>query len=133
MTNDDLDTTSTASDGTDLDTDAGAAAGQDHTPASSSPAPAADHAANPAADPAVHSVADPRPGSSAEAEPRWITGPAPTPVIIGIVGLLTLVSTAVWSLTDWAVNWAVAVPVGIIGLGVVIVGLGVAGLRRPRA
>lgn len=66
-------------------------------------------------------------------EPEYLTGPAPTPVIIGLVGLLALVSFLVWALSDWVVNWAVAVPAGIVGLGAVIVALGLAGLRRPRA
>lgn len=66
-------------------------------------------------------------------EPTYLTGPAPTAVIIGLIGLLTLVGTAVWALTDWAVNWAVAAPVGIVVLGLVIIVLGVSGLRRPRS
>ena len=66
-------------------------------------------------------------------EPEYLTGPAPTPVIIGLVGLLAIISFLVWALSDWVVNWAVAVPAGIVGLGAVIVALGLAGLRRPRA
>lgn len=62
-----------------------------------------------------------------------LPGVAPTPIIIGLIGLLTLAGCAVWSLTDWSVNWALAAPVGIVVLGLVIVVLGVAGLRRPRA
>lgn len=66
-------------------------------------------------------------------EPVYLKGAAPTPIIIGLIGLLTLAGCAVWSLTDWSVNWAVAAPVGIVLLGVVIIVLGVAGLRRPRS
>lgn len=63
-------------------------------------------------------------------EPAWLTGPAPTPVIIGLIGLLTLVFTAVWSLTEATVNWSVAAPAAIIGIGLVIVVLGLTGLRK---
>ena len=63
-------------------------------------------------------------------EPAWLTGPAPTPVIIGLIGLLTLVFTAVWSLTEASVNWSVAAPAAIIGIGLVIVVLGLTGLRK---
>ena len=62
-----------------------------------------------------------------------LRGPAPTPVIIGLIGLLTLVGTGIWSLTDWGVNWALAAPVAVVAVGLVIIVLGVSGLRRPRS
>lgn len=64
--------------------------------------------------------------------PQWLKGPTPTPTIIGLIGLLTLVGSAVWALTDWSVNWAIAAPVGVVLLGLVIIVLGLSGLRRPR-
>ena len=63
----------------------------------------------------------------------YLRGPAPTPVIIGLIGLLTLVGTGIWSLTDWGVNWALAAPVAVVAVGLVIIVLGVSGLRRPRS
>lgn len=63
---------------------------------------------------------------------RYLTGPAPTPIIIGLVGLLFLVATVVWSLTDLSVNWGLVTPVAVVLIGVVIIGLGLLGLRRPR-
>ena len=38
---------------------------------------------------------------------------------------------AVWSLTEASVNWSVAAPAAIIGIGLVIVVLGLTGLRKP--
>lgn len=71
--------------------------------------------------------------STAAPGTTYLRGPAPTPVIIGLIGLLTLVGTGVWSLTDWGVNWALAAPVAVVVVGLVIIVLGVSGLRRPRS
>lgn len=70
--------------------------------------------------------------NSVAPEPIWITGPAPAPIVIGLIGLLTLAGCAIWALTDWTVNWSLAAPAAVVGVGLVIIGLGVAGLRRPR-
>ena len=71
--------------------------------------------------------------STAAPGTTYLRGPAPTPVIIGLIGLLTLVGTGIWSLTDWGVNWALAAPVAVVAVGLVIIVLGVSGLRRPRS
>ena len=52
--------------------------------------------------------------STAAPGTTYLRGPAPTPVIIGLIGLLTLVGTGIWSLTDWGVNWALAAPVAVV-------------------
>lgn len=79
------------------------------------------------ADPAPAAVADPAPP-----EPVWLRGPAPTPIIIGVLGLLAAVMCGLAVGTTLTINWVVAAPALIIGFGVLIVALGLLNARRSR-
>lgn len=127
--------------GSALSSAAPAASTQDSTPLREStldgPAPgnpAAGHAVpgsvawhDASADPAPAAVADPAPP-----EPMWLRGPAPTPIIIGVLGLLAAVMCGLAVGTTLTINWVVAAPALIIGFGVLIVALGLLNARRSR-
>ncbi len=71
-------------------------------------------------------------GPPAPAAPQWIAGPAPGPIVIGVIGLVALV-LALLVATGRSINWSLAGPGTVIGLGTVVIVLGVLGLRRNKA
>ena len=61
--------------------------------------------------------------------PEFRSGPAPTTTIVGLLGLLTTISILVTQATDLDIPWGVVGPVAVVGAGVLLVVLGLAGLR----
>ena len=66
------------------------------------------------------------------AVPEFRSGPAPTTTIVGLLGLLTTISILVTQATDLDIPWGVVGPVAVVGAGVLLVVLGLAGLRGQR-
>lgn len=74
--------------------------------------------------------ADPYRGSTAV--PEFRSGPAPTTTIVGLLGLLVTITILVTRATDLDIPWGVVGPVAVVGAGVLLVVLGLAGLRGQR-
>ena len=64
--------------------------------------------------------------------PEFKSGPAPTTSVVGLLGLLTVIAVLVAQATDLDVAWNVVGPVAVVGAGVLLVVLGLAGLRGQR-
>lgn len=64
--------------------------------------------------------------------PEFTSGPAPTTSVIGLLGLLTAIAVLVTQATDLDIPWGVVGPVAVVGAGVLLVVLGLAGLRGQR-
>lgn len=83
--------------------------------------------------PATHPAPAPYPAHSAHsAVPEYKSGPAPTTSVIGLLGLLTVIAVLVTQATDLDIPWGVVGPVAVVGAGVLLVVLGLAGLRGQR-
>lgn len=66
------------------------------------------------------------------AVPEYKSGPAPTTSVVGLLGLLTVIAVLVTQATDFDIAWGVVGPVAVVGAGVLLVVLGLAGLRGQR-
>ncbi|MFW5475131.1 hypothetical protein ACOCJ5_17605 [Knoellia sp. CPCC 206450] len=66
------------------------------------------------------------------ATPEFKSGPAPTTSVVGLLGLLTVIAVLVAQATDLDIPWGVVGPVAVVGAGVLLVVLGLAGLRGQR-
>lgn len=64
--------------------------------------------------------------------PEYKSGPAPTTSVVGLLGLLTVIAVLVTQATDLEIAWGVVGPVAVVGAGVLLVVLGLAGLRGQR-
>ncbi|PRY60066.1 hypothetical protein BCF74_10810 [Knoellia remsis] len=89
--------------------------------------PTEEHRSAPSPEPTapVPPVAQP----PAVAAPAYKSGPAPTTSVIGLLGLLTAIAVIVGQATDLDIRWGVVGPVAVVGAGVLLVVLGLAGLR----
>lgn len=72
------------------------------------------------------------PAAPSPAQPEFKTGPAPITSVIGLLGLLTAIAVLLTQATDLDIHWGVAGPVVVVGAGVLLVVLGLAGLRGQR-
>jgi uncharacterized membrane protein len=52
--------------------------------------------------------------------------------VVGLLGLLTAIAVLVTQATDLDIPWGVVGPVAVVGAGVLLVVLGLAGLRGQR-
>ena len=66
------------------------------------------------------------------AQPEYKSSPAPTTTVFGLLGLLTAIAVLVSKATDLDIPWGVVGPVAVVGAGVLLVVLGLAGLRGQR-
>lgn len=66
------------------------------------------------------------------AVPGFKSGPAPTTSVFGLLGLLTAIAVLLSQATDLDIPWGVVGPVAVVGAGVLLVVLGLAGLRGQR-
>lgn len=64
--------------------------------------------------------------------PEYKSGPAPTTSVVGLLGLLTVIAVLLAQATDLDIPWGVVGPVAVVGSGVLLVVLGLAGLRGQR-
>ncbi|MFC7491414.1 MULTISPECIES: hypothetical protein [unclassified Knoellia] len=64
--------------------------------------------------------------------PEFKSGPAPTTSVFGLLGLLGAIAVLVSQATDLDIPWGVVGPVAVVGAGVLLVVLGLAGLRGQR-
>ena len=64
--------------------------------------------------------------------PGFKSGPAPTTSVVGLLGLLTVIAVLIAQATDLDIAWDVVGPVAVVGAGVLLVVLGLAGLRGQR-
>ncbi len=58
-----------------------------------------------------------------------ITGPAPVPIILGILGLVIAVTAVVTRAADLIIDWGRAGPVTVLGAGLLLVVFGLIGMR----
>ena len=91
------------------------------SPSAASPSGAAPTAAAPWSPYEVH-----------RSTPEFKSGPAPTTSVVGLLGLLTVIAVLVAQATDLDIPWGVVGPVAVVGAGVLLVVLGLAGLRGQR-
>jgi len=61
--------------------------------------------------------------------PEYKSGPAPMTSVVGLLGLLTVLAVLLAQATDLDIPWGVVGPVAVVGSGVLLVVLGLAGLR----
>lgn len=75
------------------------------------------------------------PDAPAPPEPQWLSGPAPTTTLAGLLALVVAVLAGVRLTTDIDLDWSTSLPVAGIALGVILVLLGVVSLsvRARRA
>ncbi|EAP97314.1 hypothetical protein JNB_17628 [Janibacter sp. HTCC2649] len=66
------------------------------------------------------------------AVPEYKSSPAPTTSVFGLLGLLTAIAVLISKSTDLDIPWGVVGPVAVVGAGVLLVVLGLAGLRGQR-
>ena len=64
--------------------------------------------------------------------PEYKSGPAPMTSVVGLLGLLTVLAVLLAQATDLDIPWGVVGPVAVVGSGVLLVVLGLAGLRGQR-
>lgn len=64
--------------------------------------------------------------------PEFKSGPAPTTSVFGLLGLLGAIAVLLSQATDLDIPWGVVGPVAVVGAGVLLVVLGLAGLRGQR-
>ncbi|KGN33013.1 hypothetical protein N802_15965 [Knoellia sinensis KCTC 19936] len=70
--------------------------------------------------------------STQPAVPEYKSGPAPTTSVIGLIGVLVAIAVLVTQVADLDIRWDIAGPVTAVGAGVLLVVLGLAGLRGQR-
>lgn len=71
----------------------------------------------------------PTAGARTAPEPTYRTGPAPFPILLGLLGLLTALGVLVAEWTDLSLPWTDLGPWTIVLVGLVVVVVGVLGLR----
>ena len=69
---------------------------------------------------------------STPAAPVWRTGPAPFPILLGLVGLLVAVGVVVAESSDLFLPWTDLGPWSIVIAGVLVIIVGAIGLRSSR-
>ncbi len=72
-------------------------------------------------------------GATGATEPTYLGGPAPFPIVLGLLGLLTALGVVVADITDLTVPWTDLGPWTVVLAGVVILVVGAIGLRSSRA
>jgi hypothetical protein len=72
-------------------------------------------------------------GAVTPAEPGYLTGPAPFPIVVGLLGLLTALGVLIAEATDLTVPWTDLGPWTVVLAGVVILVVGAIGLRSSRS
>ena len=70
--------------------------------------------------------------AGAATEPTYLSGPAPFPIVLGLLGLLTAIGVVIADLTDLTVPWTDLGPWTVVLAGVVILVVGAIGLRSSR-
>ncbi len=91
-------------------------------PEAAGPAPASGQAAPTAT----------QPPAAAPAPVPVETSPAPFPIIVGLVGLVVAITAIVSRAADLTIDWGRAGPITVVGAGLVLVALGLVGMRGQR-
>lgn len=71
-------------------------------------------------------------GGATGTEPTYLRGPAPFPIVLGLLGLLTASGVILADATDLSVPWTDLGPWTVVLAGVVILIVGAIGLRSSR-
>ncbi len=71
-------------------------------------------------------------GTTTHPEPTYLSGPAPFPVLLGLLGLLTALVVLVAEWTELSVPWTDLGPWTIVAVGAVVLVVGAVGLRSSR-
>ncbi len=80
----------------------------------------------------VPAGADPTATPDAPVEPTYLTGPAPFPLVLGLLGLLTALGVVLADLTDVSFPFRDLGPWTVVLVGAVIIVVGALGLRSSR-
>ncbi|GGL35816.1 hypothetical protein H9L10_01855 [Phycicoccus endophyticus] len=94
-------------------------------------APTADEPVPEATGP-VTTAAAPAPAAAEQPPPLYRSGPAPFAVVLGLLGLVTAAWVLLAETTDLTVPWADLGPWTIVAAGVLIVLVGLLGIRGSR-
>jgi hypothetical protein len=65
--------------------------------------------------------------------PVWRSGPAPFPLLLGLLGLVTAVTVLVSEVADLRVPWTDLGPWSVVAVGLVVLVVGAIGLRASRS
>ncbi|GAA4111169.1 hypothetical protein GCM10022415_05220 [Knoellia locipacati] len=95
-------------------------------------APQPDEAPEQAAPATPFTTASTMPYQGTTVVPEYKSGPAPMTSVVGLLGLLTVIAVLLAQATDLDIPWGVVGPVAVVGSGVLLVVLGLAGLRGQR-
>lgn len=96
------------------------------------PAPAAATASGPTAVGTTAPATSAPATATAPADGPWLDGPAPFAIVLGLLGLLTAGAVLLTELTDVTFPWADLGPWTVVAAGLVVVIVGVIGLRSSR-
>ena len=75
----------------------------------------------------LQSPAEPAPSAQ-----EWLGGPAPAPIIIGILGVLAALASVLAVIPGIDIRWGVSGPALIIGFGALVIVLGLLSAHRAR-
>jgi hypothetical protein len=71
--------------------------------------------------------------ASAPPAPTYLAGPAPFPILLGLLGVLLAVGVVVGELTDLTLPWTDLGPWSVVAAGLVVLVVGAIGLRSSRS
>lgn len=118
-------------------------------PTGDEPGDTTGHTSGPATPPAPVSTAAPAPSTTSPATatatatapapatpppaPTYLAGPAPFPILLGLLGVLLAVGVVVGEITDLTLPWTDLGPWSVVAAGLVVLVVGAIGLRSSRS
>ena len=75
----------------------------------------------------------PAPAPATPPAPTYLAGPAPFPILLGLLGVLLAIGVVVGELTDLTLPWTDLGPWSVVAAGLVVLIVGAIGLRSSRS